>query len=388
MPEYLAPGVYVEEVSFRSRRIMSTASPTTLFIGPTARGTAGRLSRVITSFHAYQRQYGGSEDLAIGGRQRQINHMAHAVRAFFAEGGTRLHVVRVAGGNGRAPSLRNYQAALRAVAGLRGLFTLAAPGATVLPRLAREVNGLLLDFAATADIAERVFVLLDPLRGEAPDEIERYAASIESRSAALYYPWLQLADGKTRKTVTIPPSGVVAGVLARVDRRQGIHKAPANEVMRSVIGVAQALNAAQADHLNAVGINTLRQFPQRGLRVWGARTLSSDPEWRYVNVRRYFIFLQHAINQGTEWSVFEPNDEPLWAQIRQIVETFLDDQWRMGRLAGSKSSNAFFVRCDRTTMTKADIDAGRLIVQVGVALVRPAEFVVIRIGQKTADARP
>lgn len=387
MSEYLAPAIYVEEVSFRSRRIGAVDLPATVLVGPTRRGPNGRLSHVITSVAAYEKQYGGAGTLAIGGRQRRINYVAYAVRAFFAEGGRRLHVVRVAGGNGRAPSLHNYRTALQAAAGVRGLFTLAAPGGVALPRLAEPLNRLLVEFVEWPEVASRGFVLLDAPNGESAQQVEQRATTVDSRSVALYYPWLRISDGRTGDVIALPPSVAVAGVFARVDRKQGLHEAPANELLLSVQGLAQTLDASLADHLNAVGVNTLRQFPQCGLRVWGARTLSSDPEWKYVNVRRYFLYLQHAINQGTQWSVFEPNDEPLWAQMRQLVETFLDDQWRAGRLAGHKPSEAFFVRCDRTTMSKADIDAGRLVIQVGFAPLRPAEFVVFRIGQKTADAR-
>ncbi|HEU4621376.1 MAG TPA: phage tail sheath C-terminal domain-containing protein, partial [Burkholderiaceae bacterium] len=147
------------------------------------------------------------------------------------------------------------------------------------------------------------------------------------------------------------------------------------------------VNFGQQELLNPIGVNCLRALPGRGLRVWGARTISSDPEWKYVNVRRYFNYLEASIDRGTQWAVFEPNGDLLWANVRGTIGDFLFNEWKSGALLGTKPEEAFFVRCDRTTMTQNDLDNGRLICLIGVAVVKPAEFVIFRIGQKTADAK-
>jgi phage tail sheath protein FI len=179
----------------------------------------------------------------------------------------------------------------------------------------------------------------------------------------------------------------MAGIYARNDVEIGVHKAPANEVVRNAIGLEVLINKAQQDVLNPLGINCIRFFEGRGIRVWGARTISSDPEWKYLNIRRYFAFLEASIDRSTQWAVFEPNGERLWANIRRTVESFLANEWKEGHLAGTKVEEAFFVRCDRSTMTQNDLDNGRLICLIGVAPLYPAEFVIFRIGQWTADRR-
>ena len=165
----------------------------------------------------------------------------------------------------------------------------------------------------------------------------------------------------------------------------GVHKAPANETLRGVVGLAQDLNARQQDALQELRINAIRKFAGRGIRVWGARTLSSDPQWKYVNMRRFLLYLERSIQAGIEWAVFAPNDAKLWARVKDSVSRFLLAHWRSGALLGDRAEKAFYVRCDQSTMTQADVVAGRLICEVGVAAVRPAEFVVIRITQQTLE---
>jgi hypothetical protein len=205
-----------------------------------------------------------------------------------------------------------------------------------------------------------------------------------------------VVDPATSITHLVPPVGHVAGVYARSDIDRGVHKAPANEVVRGIVN--RDINATrrplefqfdkrEQDILNPLGVNVIRDFrgDRRDIRVWGARTLSSDPQWRYINVRRLMLFIEESIDEGTQWVVFEPNDEPLWAKVRQSIRNFLLLVWRSGALQGLREEDAFFVRCDRSTMTQADIDAGRLICLIGVAPVKPAEFVIIRISQFTAN---
>lgn len=232
------------------------------------------------------------------------------------------------------------------------------------------------------------FAILDPQDGLDIEGIQAFRAPFDTKYAALYYPWLVVNDPSTNQFVEAPPSGHLAGIYARTDTERGVHKAPANTVIRGIRltdGIAQDVTKRHQDLLNPKGINALRFFPGLGQRVWGARTLSSDTAWKYINVRRLFLFLEESIDEGTQWVVFEPNDESLWALVRQTVANFLTTVWRSGALAGTTADEAFFVHCDRTTMTDDDIANGRLICVIGVAPVFPAEFVIFRIQQKTRE---
>jgi Phage tail sheath protein FI len=216
-------------------------------------------------------------------------------------------------------------------------------------------------------------------------DVRALRAKLDSTYAALYYPWITILDPVTRKEINIPPSGSVAGIYARNDITRAVYKAPANEVVSLAIGFEKVLNKAQQDVLNPLGINCFRFFEDRGFRLWGARTISSDPEWKYVNLRRYFAYLEHSIDKGTQWAVFEPNGDLLWANVRRTISDFLLNEFQNGALLGDKPEKAYFVRCDRSTMTQNDLDNGRLVCLIGVAALRPAEFVIFRIGQWTAD---
>lgn len=232
--------------------------------------------------------------------------------------------------------------------------------------------------------------LLDSPNDMAISEVRAFRGQFDSTHTALYYPWITVLDPLDpdgRREIQVPPSGYVAGIAARTDVLHGVFKAPANEVVLGAIGFEKLLNKAQQDILNPEGINAFRFFEGRGFRLWGARTISSDPEWKYLSVRRYFAYLEHSIDRGTQWAVFENNNEQLWANIRRTVEDFLFNEWRNGALMGTKPEEAYFVRCDRSTMTQNDLDNGRLICLIGVSVVKPAEFVIFRIGQWTADTK-
>ncbi len=228
--------------------------------------------------------------------------------------------------------------------------------------------------------------ILDSPNDVALSGVRDYRAVLDSKHAAVYYPWVSILDPISNQIINVPPSGFMAGIYARTDNRVGVHKAPANEVVTGGIGLELSINKAQQDVLNPLGINCLRFFEGRGYRVWGARTISSDPEWKYLNIRRYFAYLERSIDVSTQWAVFEPNGEALWDNIRRTAESFLETEWREGRLAGTSTEEAFFVRCDRSTMTQNDLDNGRMICLIGVAPLYPAEFVIFRIGQWTADS--
>lgn len=229
------------------------------------------------------------------------------------------------------------------------------------------------------------FAILDPQDGLSIDRIREARSIIDTKYAALYYPWIEVRDPSIKRNVDIAPSAHMAGIYSRVDTDRGYFKAPANEVISGITKIAQDITKREQDLLNPFGINALRFFPDRGNRVWGARTVSSDSSWKYINVRRIFIFVEASIDKGTQWVVFEPNDEPLWARVRQTIGNFLNTVWRSGALQGAKPDEAYFVKCDHTTMTQDDIDNGKLICVIGIAPVKPAEFVIFRIQQKTLD---
>jgi len=202
-----------------------------------------------------------------------------------------------------------------------------------------------------------------------------------SKYGAFYYPWIKVYDPLTKRNKLVPPGGYIAGIYARSDQQRGVHKAPANELVRGATDLDFQITKGEQDVLNPKGVNCIRAFPGRGMLVWGARTTILDPLWKYINVRRLFIFLEESIEEGTQWVVFEPNDQKLWARVRATITGFLTTVWRAGALFGNTPEEAFFVKCDETTMTQDDIDNGRLICIIGVAPVKPAEFVIFRIAQ-------
>jgi phage tail sheath protein FI len=216
-------------------------------------------------------------------------------------------------------------------------------------------------------------------------DVRPMRGQIDSTYAAFYYPWVRILDPISNDEIFLPPSGFVCGIYARNDVNRAVYKAPANEVVNLATGFELLLNKAQQDILNPEGTNCFRFFEGRGYRLWGARTASSDPEWKYVNLRRYFIYLERSIDKGTQWAVFEPNGPLLWANVRRTISNFLLNEWQNNALLGDKPETSYFVRCDRTTMTQNDLDNGRLVCLIGVAALRPAEFVIFRIGQWTGD---
>jgi phage tail sheath protein FI len=306
--------------------------------------------------------------------------------------------IKLEGGNdGERPGANEYEGkaepdtttktGLKAFEDIDDISIVAAPGSTF------GYQGAYRDDAATifsllithAEQMRYRIAVLDSGDGQSIADVRILRARMDSTYAALYYPWVTILDPVTRKEISLPPSGFVAGIYARNDINRAVYKAPANEVVNLALTFETVLNKAQQDVLNPLGINCFRSFEDRGLRLWGARTISSDPEWKYVNLRRYFAYLEHSIDKGTQWAVFEPNGELLWAGVRREISDFLLNEWQTGALLGDKPELAYFVRCDRSTMTQNDIDNGRLVCLVGVAALRPAEFVIFRIGQWTAD---
>jgi phage tail sheath protein FI len=308
--------------------------------------------------------------------------------------------VRLDGGNdGVRPTATEYEGTasdtstvrtgLKALESIEDIAIVAAPGSTFRYEHeyrdnAATIFGLLI---AHAQRMKYRIAVLDSGENQTIAQVRAMRGRLDSTYAAMYYPWITVLDPITRREIELPPSGFITGIYARNDINRAVWKAPANEVINLALDFEHRLNKAQQDVLNPEGVNCLRFFEGRGFRVWGARTISSDPEWKYLNLRRYFAYLEHSIDRGTQWAVFEPNGDALWTNIRLTISDFLFNEWVSGALLGDKPEKAYFVRCDRSTMTQADIDNGRMICLIGVAVVKPAEYVIFRIGQWTANAR-
>ena len=362
MPEYTHPGVYIEEIARGPRPIEGVPTSTAAFLGETEKGPL--TPQLVNSYEDFQRAFGGV--FAAG------KFLPHAVNGFFENGGKRAYVCRVVG--------NNFNEVLAALEALPAISLVYAPN-------------------APADVAKAVvahcqkmryrFAVIDCEAGQGVAANPNPLASVAGSSyGAFYYPWIFTAEpGSGTRTLT-PPGGHVLGIYARSDTERGVFKAPSNEVVLGALDVEFNVTEAIQDVLNPKGVNVIRKFPGRGIRVWGARTMAPDAELKYVNVRRLLIYLERSIEQGTQWAVFEPNDERLWGRVSDTIRQFLRAQWRDGALQGRTEEDAFFIKCDRSTMTQDDILNGRLICQVGVALVRPAEFVIFRIFQRTLELSP
>jgi phage tail sheath protein FI len=289
---------------------------------------------------------------------------------------------------GRAEPTDDYATGLKQFESIEDISIVAGPGSTwKASDRSDDVAAITNLLIAHAEKMRYRIAVLDSHEGMKIGDVRKLKAKLDSKYAALYYPWVTVFDPVTRRPLNLPPSGFVAGIYARNDTERAVYKAPANEVVRGAIGFETLINTAQQEVLNPEGINAFRFFEGRGNRLWGARTISSDPEWKYVNIRRYFAYLERSIDKGTQWAVFEPNGEALWANVRATIRDFLINEWASGALLGDKPEKAFFVRCDRSTMTQNDLDNGRLVCLIGVAPLKPAEFVIFRIGQWTADQK-
>jgi phage tail sheath protein FI len=309
-----------------------------------------------------------------------------------------LDVILHDGNDGDKPTEVYYEGAVRAsddaktgllaLEDLDDIAIVAAPGSTHGYNADPEsVHAIVNALIQHAQYMRYRIAIIDSGENMTISQVRAMRAQFDTSWAAFYYPWIQILDPITNQVNIMPPSGFVAGIYARNDTNRAVYKAPANEVVNLAVGFERLINKGQQEVLNPEGINAFRFFEGRGYRLWGARTMSSDTEWVYVNLRRYFAFLEHSIDKGTQWAVFEPNGERLWASVRGTIDEFLFDQWQNGALLGDKPEKSYFVRCDRSTMTQADLDGGRLVCLIGVAPLRPAEFVIFRIGQWTADAK-
>ena len=293
-----------------------------------------------------------------------------------------------------APTSKDFQGDVTERTGVEGLEALddvtmlsipdlmaTMPGETLNLDMVKAVQTMMIAHCERS--ADRV-AILDAPPNMTPQEIKKWrmdTAGYDSSYAVLYYPWIQVDDPIQNRPIYIPPSGYMAGIWARNDNTRGVHKAPANEVVRGAVGLAYNCTKGEQDTLNPNGVNCIRAFPGRGIRIWGARTLSSNPSWRYINVRRLFNYVEKSIENGTQWVVFEPNDHQLWARVRRDVYAFLRTVWQDGALFGLSPDEAFYVKCDEELNPPAIRDMGRLIIEIGMCPVKPAEFVIFRISQ-------
>jgi phage tail sheath protein FI len=373
---YEAPGVYSNIVSSGNKPIESVGSSTAGFLGQSSLGPTDK-AVLVTSWPQYQKTFGG---VAEGG------YLAHAVYGFFVNGGSRCYVANLgAKTEGQtdedlAALVKGYDKGPGRRAGLclfkeiEDISLVAAPGMTSL-----TIHQMLAEHAA--ECGDRIAVLDGPEDlGEM--QLHEFPRIGDSTEAALYWPWIAVFDEATKKTVFVPPSGHVMGTAARVDTERGVHKAPANEVLRGALGLKYSLTRNEQALLNPRGINLIRDLDDMGIRVYGARTLSTDPEWKYLNVRRLFQVVKQSVTKGTEWVVFEPNNEQLWGNIERNIRAYLKTLWAGGALVGKTPEEAFYVNCNEATNPVENQDRGIVTIEIGIAPVKPAEFVQINIQQK------
>ena len=371
MPEYLSPGVYVNEVSSRTKTITGVSTSTSAFIGISEKGPADH-ARLVTSYDQFEENYGNPV---------KGSYLAESVNLFFINGGARLYIARVsAGADGKISDL-NYQQAFSLLNDIDDINLIAVPGIGTqsMVDFASSYCRNRLDCFYIADVSREIDTIT---------ELEQFVYTLRNKSSysALYYPWLQINDTKNRTVNEAPPSGAIAGIYARTDNSIGIWKAPAgpHSTINGITGIAHSISNKEQDLLNPMGVNVIRDFPKQGTLIWGSRTLTRvKPDYKYIPVRRMAIYIEQSIRQNIQWAVFEPNDLRLWGQLKLLIEGFMLDLFRQGAFSGSSASEAFYVRCDNSTTTQEDINNGTVNVLVGFAPLKPAEFVVLQIQQKT-----
>jgi phage tail sheath protein FI len=385
MTETNTAGVYVEEAQTVAHSIAAVSTDVAGFVGFAARGPY-RAKRV-TSLTGFKRLYGTATTPADG-------FLPFAVEGFFANGGRKAYIARIGSGFkapvtaaefiGHRKAMPLKRRGLAALADIDEISILAIPDA-LHPRVRPRSRRAILAAALAQCETQRGCIVLIDSPGGARDLGQSDAAinQITSSYAAVYGPWLEVTTAK-EATTALPPSGHVAGIYARSDTERGVWTAPtgAQADLRGAVGLGLTLSENEMESLSDGGVNAIRDFSNvgRGILLWDVRTRSAEQDWKYINVRRLVIFLEESIDRGLQWAVVEPNGDNLWAKVRASVADFLLDLWHKGALVGVTADRAFFVRCDRTTMTQDDLDNGRLVCQIGVAPVRPAEFVIFRIG--------
>jgi uncharacterized protein len=348
----IKPGVFVQNIRVQSQPIEGVNTSNAAFLGETQTGPS--TPTLVTSFTEYNRIFGGYFG--------EGKYLPYAVAGFFGNGGKRCFLCSVNDGD--------YSGALAKLE--------AVDAPIIYVPNAQAVAGLSDELISHCELLRNRFVIFDSLKGQDPSSVTKPR---DSSFAAMYYPWIYVKEAVTGQLCLVPMGGYVAGIYARTDIEVGVHRAPANQLVNGAAGLEVRMKSYQQDSLIPQGINSIRNFAGRGLLVWGARTLSSDPTKKYVNVCRLLIYLEQSIKRGTAWTVFEPNNESTWIKVKTAIENFLTQTWTAGMLLGTKQQEAFFVQCDRSTITQNDIDNGRLIALIGVATEKPAEFMIFRIAQ-------
>jgi uncharacterized protein len=380
MPTYLSPGVFVEEVDTGARPIEALGTSVAGFLGNAPLSDAHTdQAFAINNWTQFKNEFVGDS--------KKSTHLANAVYAYFANGGSRCYVLNTKAANASRKSLdllcRVDEIAMLAAPGMTDVSSYAA-----LLDAAESMKDRIAILDAPANVPDVEALTRVAQAGAVPSDPKAASAGLRPRNSdsgfgAFYFPWLRAYDAVADETiVNVPPSGFMAGIYARTDTDRGVHKAPANVAIYGALGVTQDVSRAEQDLLNPAGVNCIRYFMREGVRVWGARTLApSASNWRYVNVRRLFSMVEKSIARSTRWVVFEPNDRTLWKNIERDVGQFLGLLYRQGALYGASQRQAFFVKCDEETNPPAVIDQGQVVILIGMAPVKPAEFVVFRIGQ-------
>jgi uncharacterized protein len=352
----IKPGVFVQNIRIQPQSIEAVSTSNAAFLGETQTGPVA--PTLVSSFAEYQKLFGSFFGVE--------KYLPYAVEGFFGNGGKRCYVCSVNNGD--------YAGALAKLEALDASI-IYAPNA-------QATAGLAALLISHCERLRNRFAIFDSIKGQDPSSVTNPG---DSSFAAMYYPWIYVKDSGTGQLCLVPMGGHAAGIYARTDIEFGVHKAPASQLVNGAVELELQMKSHQQDSLIPQGINTVRRFTGRGLLLWGARTLSSDPEWKYVNVRRLMIYLEQSIKKGTAWAVFEPDNEATWIKVKSAIENFLTQTWKAGMLLGANQQEAYFVKCDKTTMTQNDIDNGRLIVLIGVAAAKPAEFAIFRITQTVSS---
>ncbi|MFF4874596.1 MULTISPECIES: phage tail sheath subtilisin-like domain-containing protein [unclassified Micromonospora] len=403
MPSYFSPGIYVEEVPDGARPIGPQSTSIAAFVG-VAPDRSAQLGKAVpvNNWTEFLR-------LFAGGEQAESTALARAVFGFLDNGGARCWVVNV-GEGGAITGTGQRRGGLQLLEAVDEISIIAAPGFhdvvahEALLSMAERTRTMvaICDPAPDIDDISALTRVATPSSGKPPKPAEGAASGSggsggpggsgghdgaayrprQSEFGAFYYPWLRVRDPISGELELTPPSGHLAGIWARTDALRGVHKAPANEPVRGAVDLGYLVTRPEHDVLNPKGVNVIRYFAGEGIRVWGARTLAAEAsEWRYLNVRRLSIAIEQAIANGTRWMVFEPNDFTLWRSIRRDIGAFLTRVWRDGALLGRSPEEAFFVKCDEETNPSEVRDAGMVIAHIGIAVVKPAEFVVFKLSQ-------
>ncbi len=378
MAKTISPGVYIDEIPNNPNPIAGVSTSNLGMLGLTEKGPVG--IHLIKNFQEYCTKYGG---------HLSNSYLTYAVEGFFLNGGQQCYVGKITPENVNNITAKDFignitsddsskkKLGLNALCNIKEIKIIYIPDIHVLSD--KEASILTTEIVEQCEKLKYCFAIFDIRKNQQPQSLKENP--ISSKFASLYHPWLKVKNPTTNLPLLIPPGGHIAGIYARTDINHGVHKAMAGE---KIIGVLEPeFNITQRENniLIPKGINVIRQFPGKGTLVWSARTCSADPIWKYINVRRLFIYLEESIEKGIQWIFFEPNNESLWNKVKQKIYNFLRAIWKKGWLHGMTPDEAFFVKCDRSTMTQNDIDNGRLVCLIGVAPLKPSEFVIIKITQ-------